>query len=94
MIENENIADKLNSIPHIISFKNGVYDLKQKEFREIDKHDYCSFYLNYDYSNEYDNNIMTEIKDALFHTCNDDTKMFNNMMIWRNIITKMFILCW
>ena len=28
MFENENIADKLNSIPHIISLKNGVYDLK------------------------------------------------------------------
>ena len=30
MVENEDIADKLNAIPHIISSKNGVYDLKEK----------------------------------------------------------------
>ena len=82
MVVNDDIADKLNSTPHIISFKNGAYDLKQKEFRERDKYDYCTFCLDYDYSNEYDNNIMTEIKAALLHTCNDDINMFGNMTRW------------
>ena len=80
MVVNDDIANKLNSIPHIISFKNGVYDLKQKEFRERYKYDYCTFCLDYDYSDEYDNNIITEIKTSLLHTCNDNIKMFDNMM--------------
>lgn len=72
----------INSNRNLISFKNGVYDLKNNEFRQRTRKDYCSFSLGYDYNNEINNTIMDEIKNILLNICNDDQEYFTFMMDW------------
>jgi P4 family phage/plasmid primase-like protien len=45
--------DKLDSNPYLLGFKNGVYDLKTRTFREGNREDYLTFSTGYDYT-EYD----------------------------------------
>ena len=61
--------DKLDSSIDIICFKNGLYDLKLKEFRPIYDKDYVSKTLDYDYkpSNEKDKKY---VRDILYKICN------------------------
>jgi hypothetical protein len=40
---------KLNKKAHLIVFKNGVYDLKSKQFRQGTPNDYITEGINYDY---------------------------------------------
>ncbi len=61
--------DKLDSKFDIICFKNGLYDLKNNEFRPIYDNDFVSKTLDYDYepSNEEDKKY---VRDALYKICN------------------------
>lgn len=56
----------LDENPHLVGFKNGVYDFKQNMFRESDQYDYLTFTTGYDYIeyDEKDENIK-EIYDFL-----------------------------
>jgi P4 family phage/plasmid primase-like protien len=61
--------DNLDSTIDIICFKNGLYDLKNNEFRPIYDKDYVSKTLDYDYkpSNEQDKKY---VRDILYKICN------------------------
>ena len=46
---------KLNSKNHLIPFKNGVYDLLNKEFRKTKKEDYINLTTGFNYNKKIDN---------------------------------------
>jgi P4 family phage/plasmid primase-like protien len=46
---------KLNSKNHLIPFKNGVYDLLNKEFRKTKKEDYINLTTGFNYNKKVDN---------------------------------------
>ena len=48
----ENILDKLDNDVYLLGFNNGVYDIKNKCFREIRSDDYISMSVGYDYIDE------------------------------------------
>lgn len=58
--------DKLDSIPTLLGFENGVYDLENHEFREGRPEDYISLSTGINYI-EYDKNnpLIEEIKDFM-----------------------------
>lgn len=45
----EHFEDKLDSKPHLVGFKNGVYDLSLREFRDGQPDDYISFTTGINY---------------------------------------------
>ena len=66
--------DKLDKHPYKLVFKNGIYDIKNKTFRQIEKHDFISKTMKTDYNN----NINQENKDwilgQLLKICNMNQK--------------------
>lgn len=57
-----NFVGKLDSNPYLLGFKNGVYDLQLKTFRQGLPSDYLTLSTGYDYL-EYDSTI-TEVKEV------------------------------
>ena len=54
-------CSKLDSDPHLLGFKNGVYNLKDNTFRNIGKSDdYITFSTGYDYINYEENDTTTK----------------------------------
>ena len=56
-----NFLDKLDSNPYLIGFKDGIYDIKNKEFRNGKVDDYITFSTGYEY-NLYEPNC-SEVKE-------------------------------
>lgn len=48
-ISTENFTEKLDSLNHIIGFENGVYDLKEKRFRDGMPEDFVKSSVGYDF---------------------------------------------
>ena len=71
---------QLESIKNVINFKNGYINLETGEFKKRVETDYFIKCLNYDYTNEIDENITNEIIMIFKQICNDDDKMFDFMM--------------
>ena len=63
LMNEEKFEDKLDSKPHLIGFRNGVYDLALREFRDGQPDDYISFSTNLNYV-PFDPNscVVTEIR--------------------------------
>ena len=62
----------LDSVPEVINFKNGCYNLKTKEFRKRNNLDYYTKCLNYDYIEDINIEITNKILKTLRQICNDD----------------------
>jgi P4 family phage/plasmid primase-like protien len=59
-------ADKLNQNPHLICFKNGVYDLKLNQFRDGQQDDYVSKNIPIEYTEYSDaDNEVQDVKEFL-----------------------------
>ena len=71
---------QLESIKNVINFKNGYINLQTGEFKKRVETDYFIKCLDYDYTNEIDENITNEIIMIFKQICNDDDKMFDFMM--------------
>jgi hypothetical protein len=65
---------------HYISFKNGIYDLKENIFRQRKLYDYLTFYLNYDYN--LCNSKRKEIIDIIKRICNDSDSDTEAILDW------------
>jgi P4 family phage/plasmid primase-like protien len=66
IFRNQSFATKLDSIPHLLGFDNGVYDLENFVFRDGKIDDYVSMSTHLDYSDEkteYYDIVMQFIKD-------------------------------
>jgi putative DNA primase/helicase len=61
MKEVKEFYHKLDTNPYLIGFENGVFDLKNNEFRDGRPEDYLTFSTKYDYANEDNEEIQTEI---------------------------------
>ena len=72
----------LNHNRYLISFKNGVYDLKLNEFRERIKYDYITFTLQYDYTEKVNKKATTKIQTIMKQICNDSKIDFKFMCNW------------
>jgi phage/plasmid-associated DNA primase len=79
MAENsEDVLSKINENQDLICFENGVYDLQNKEFRIGRPSDYITFSTGYDYVEEDDLEIQSNIKDILWKSSeSDDIYQFN-----------------
>ena len=52
---NKEFTDLLNSKKHLVPFKNGVFDLLKREFRQTEKDDYINLTVNFDFEECVDN---------------------------------------
>ena len=61
----DNIVDKLDNDVYLLGFENGVYDIKNKCFREIKSEDYISMSVKYDYIDEKSKEYNKDIENKL-----------------------------
>lgn len=74
----ENLRD---SKKESINFKNGYYDLKNDVFRKREKDDYVTKYLDYDYE-ESDQKEMVELREIIKKISNDDEETLEFNLNW------------
>jgi P4 family phage/plasmid primase-like protien len=81
-IYNKEFLTNLDSDVNVINFKNGFVNLKTGDFSKRTEDDFFSICLDYDYSEEKNNKLITEIKDVLKKICNDDDTLLNFKLSW------------
>lgn len=59
------MTDKIDSIPYLFAFDNGVYDFQKNEFRPIRPEDYISKSCGYSYQAEFDPFKMERLQNIL-----------------------------
>lgn len=79
---NKNFIDWINSNKSLLSFKNGVIDLKTGLFRKRTKEDYITSCLDFDYSDNKDNNLINKIYNDLLKISNNDKDLLNFHLSW------------
>lgn len=77
LFHNPELADKLDENKYLLGFENGVYDFKQKKFRNGEAEDYVSFttktnYVPYDENNTEQREIKAEIDDFFYKVFPND----------------------
>ena len=77
----ERFEGDLDSREYLVSFKNGVYDLKTNNFRERKKEDHVTQTLDYCFK-ESNEGIVKEIEKTFMNICNDDQVIYKFMMSW------------
>lgn len=78
----EEFEDKLDVKREVINFKNGLYDLIKKEFRNREKEDYISQCLSYDYIPKSDEDITNEIRRKILNISNDSEELYEFNLSW------------
>ncbi|ARF10103.1 DNA primase [Indivirus ILV1] len=81
-IQSENYWEKLDSCRHEINFKNGIYDLKNAVFRERSREDYVTKCLDFDYTDNVNEKINSEIHKMIFNISNDDLELKEFNLAW------------
>lgn len=92
-LRDPDFLSKINMVPYLLAFKNGVYDLKLGVFRKAQRDDYLSLQLNYDYIEDYAEKdkesekkhkemkkITKEVEEDLKRICNDSEEDYNFLM--------------
>lgn len=74
LLLDDTFIDKLDKQPYKLVFKNGIYDIKTKTFREIEKHDYISKTMKINYSNNINKENREWILGQLLKICNMNQK--------------------
>jgi len=74
LLLDDTFIDKLDKQPYKLVFKNGIYDIKTKTFREIEKHDYISKTMKINYSNNINQENREWILGQLLKICNMNQK--------------------
>lgn len=84
ILESDDFIDVLDKRPHLLGFKNGVYDFAESRFREAYPEDLLSMNLDYDYNSivnqlSYDPKVIEEIK-MYFNSLVDDSELLINSL--------------
>lgn len=79
--DNKDFLNKMNDTKHIVAFQNGIFDLKNGNFRKIEKEDCIANHLDYKYENSSDV-ILQDVKNEIKKICNDDDVMVEFMLSW------------
>ena len=74
MLKDSTFYEKLDTIPHLIGFENGVYDLNDERFREGCPEDLISLSTGYDFALEDDEAVDYDIKDRLISAIFEDAE--------------------
>ncbi|AYV81404.1 MAG: DNA primase, partial [Harvfovirus sp.] len=72
---------KLDSAKHLLSFRNGEYDLSKGLFRERKREDYISKCLEIDYMDP-DPKITVAVQDILLKISNTDNELYQFHLAW------------
>jgi len=80
VFDNEKEIEQFDEKRHLLSFKNGVYDLKEKKFRERTKDDFLTTFMSYDYISEIDKIIQKEIEIIIKNIANDDEDDYQSLL--------------
>ncbi len=78
--------DKLDASPHIIAFKNGIWDLELGQLRDIYITDYISQTLDFNYTPSHQE-LQDEVLEALKKICNNKQE---NLDYYLSIIAQSF----
>ena len=71
LLEDNEFEKKLDRNPYCIAFKNGIYDVRTKTFKNIiDKTDYLSKTLDFDFNENINKLNIENIKHEIFKICN------------------------
>ena len=71
-LKDSTFFEKLDTIPHLIGFENGVYDLNDERFREGCPEDLISLSTGYDFAHDDDDTVDYHIKDRLISAIFED----------------------
>jgi phage/plasmid-associated DNA primase len=77
-----NFTKNLNSNKDEINFKNGIVNLKTGIFRPRTDQDLITKCLDYDYSEEQDEEMINKINLMMFNICNDDIETLEFNLDW------------
>ena len=80
VFDNEKDIEQFDEKRHLISFKNGVFDLIEKKFRERTKEDLLTNCLSYDYNETKNKKIQKEIAEIIEHIANDNKEDYNSLL--------------
>ena len=104
LLYNEEMFNKLDSNFNILPFKNCCIDFEKCISRPIEKEDYVSMFINYDYNDKYginenENNIINEVDNFLKSLFEDieKYKYLKNVLsrcLCRNDLGTEFIICY
>jgi hypothetical protein len=73
---------KMDTNPDLISFRNGVVNLKDGVFRQRTKDDYFSMCLEYDYKETANKEDTEKIQRIIHNVCNDDGDLEAFVLSW------------
>ena len=74
MLKDDTFYESLDTIPHLIGFENGVYDLNDDRFREGCPEDLISLSTGYDFALEEDEAVDYDIKNRLISAIFEDAE--------------------
>jgi P4 family phage/plasmid primase-like protien len=99
-VNDDDFRNKLDQNRYILGFKDGVLDLRTKEFRPGTEFDYISITTGTNYPKEYNTEKLTYLNDLLFKICCEDNErldalldMLGRSMIGDNSVCSQNFIC-
>jgi phage/plasmid-associated DNA primase len=85
MVYDEEFNELLDQNPYLLAFENGVYDLKNKLFRDGKESDCITLSCGYDWTEEENAQKISELEDIIMKICCDERKRYDTLL---NILSR------